>query len=203
MATGSESKALRDRAGFLYTMHGSERISLRELRSLSLLHALVLTPNVPMHGSGSRSQMSCLDVLESFDWLLGGYQHPPVPEQKKTLTIQYHGGSRMVTIGGLTYDTRQGNVFIIVLNANWKPTVRQVATVLESMVDLTGVLAALKAAIPDDEEINRIELYPTTVSQSPNKAVKLSVRPVTRVANGATRAPARPAAYGRRWTAVE
>src|SRR5439155_21074947 len=35
-----------------------------------------------------------------------------------------------------------------------------------------------------------------------NKAVKLSVRSVTRVANGATRTPARPAAYGRRWTAT-
>ena len=33
-----------------------------------------------------------------------------------------------------------------------------------------------------------------------NKAVKLSVRPVTRVAKSATRAPARPAAYGRRST---
>lgn len=143
--------------GIFFVLNGSERVSRNELRDRCLLHGIVLIPSVDIRGMGTTHRGDCLRETESFTWQLGHWQKGPFNLGSRTLQLEYDGATRQVTIEGVHFDTRRGNYLFIVLDAAWKPHVRQIAIVREQVEGFQSAFAAVRAG--GDPAIQDLRLY--------------------------------------------
>jgi hypothetical protein len=138
---GSSVHTLRDGKSLLYTIYGWERISSRELRAVSVLHALVLvppgTPPVTWQGSYGDGR----DEAETtFEWMLG----EPSPTTRK-LTLRYDDQRNELSVAGRVLPAKAGNLFVITLDEHWRPVVRQLPARVTECKDAPSMLALFKA----------------------------------------------------------
>ena len=147
IVSGDSMEALAKGGGLFFVIRGAERVSRTDLKDMTVLRGLVLTPAVGAEGSGVRFERDCLLARETFAWRAG-----QPPEQK--LTIYFNGRTREAMVGAQSFDTRKGNILIIKLDATWKP----VATQLASSGDEPRSLADLRRVFPNVPEIQTARL---------------------------------------------
>jgi hypothetical protein len=74
-----------------------------------------------------------------------------------SVTIVYHVLTHRVSVGRETYWLAKGNMFVVRLDDEWRPHVMQVGEVLDKPVEIFELREAFKRALPDDEEVKRLQ----------------------------------------------
>jgi len=156
---GGGMEALSGERGIFLLLNGAERITRNHLRERTLLHAVVLIPNVPTRGAGTAHEGNCLRATETFTWKLGHWRDGPFNLGDRKLVIEYDGDSRQAVIGGQTFDTQRGNYFLITLDEHWLPHTRQIPIVREDAENFQAAFAALRPALTGFPQFEGLRLY--------------------------------------------
>jgi hypothetical protein len=110
-----------------------------------LLHVLVLQPSDSRFGTnGGNFTMTYTQASERIMWDLGA--------TRRSLTFTFHGLTEAFEIEGESWSTAKGNMFVVSLDEDWRPSVQPLA-LKSNGTDRRQVLAEFQKALPGDLEI--------------------------------------------------
>ncbi len=160
LASGSQIHAFKDVRGQLFSANGYRRISRAKLEEISLYHAIIFYPKAPVIGGGGESKNEGPISKEILSWII--QKNPPNDyknKEEKTLELKFHELEKNLTVGSETFALSNGNIFIILLNENWLPTVTQIPASFHKRAEDKGVLEFIKSVLKEDNAIQELELY--------------------------------------------
>lgn len=161
IVSGCGSGRLSDKTpGELLTVHGYRRVSDAELSEISVYHILIFVPAAPVIGgksSCSQSNSPVASVTET--WIIQNNPSDYENTYEKSLEIKSHGLDKTISIGSETFMLSKGNLFIVRMEWNWKPTAVQVPRQLNKRAKAQEVLDFLKTVLQEDSSIQELELY--------------------------------------------
>jgi hypothetical protein len=160
MASDSQMSIFKDAPGQLLSVNGFRRISAAKLEEVSIYHAIIFHPTVPMSGSGGSTSNDGPLSIEKVTWRI--QKNPPHDYKdttQKMLEIRYDALERVVIVGSQRFLLSEGNMFIIRLNEDWLPEVEQVAATFDKRADDEEVLKFFKHVLREDERIQKLELH--------------------------------------------
>jgi hypothetical protein len=152
MASGDDMMVLKNAAGCVVSVNGARRISPTEMEDVALWHALVLEPNSSSNGSGSGLSWDGPVSTERLTWKLPG-------NREVSLEIRFDGLKKTLSVGDRSFANERGNLFLVRLDGDWRPTVSQLCTMITAQQPPSAILAAVKKCLPDDAAIQKLETY--------------------------------------------
>lgn len=165
VVSGSGDHSFKNTRGQLLTVRGYRRISRAEISPVSVYHALIFLPQAPLAGGGGGFSNKDAGSTEVLTWRL--QKNPPNDYrnvEEKRLELKYHPLEKTLTVGSQTFQLARGNLFIVRLNDEWLPTAEQIPAHFEEDMESQRVLDQkvldfFKSALPDEQEIQKLELY--------------------------------------------
>jgi hypothetical protein len=110
-----------------------------------LLHVLVLQPRGSKVGTnGGDFTLTSAQASERITWDLGA--------TRPSLTLTFHGRTEAFEVGGQSWSTAKGNMFVLSLDEKWRSSVQPLALKSKG-TDHRQVLAEFQKALPGDQEI--------------------------------------------------
>ena len=157
--SGDGSEALSGQHGLFYSMRGVRRVSDAVVEPASLFHAVILTPQVEIRGSGTGIDLHCLKATSTHTWTPGHWQTGPFNLPDRSLVMNYDGALEAVAIGTATYNLTQGNYFLVRLDSSWQATSIQLPVVYRAAASLREAFDHVRAALPNDTTLQSLQLH--------------------------------------------
>jgi hypothetical protein len=150
---GSRTESYTDKPIRILSAEGQRWLTGDRLEDASVYHALVILPSVPVSNSRSSSGNDGYSQRLVEKWLMPG-------NEEKGIEINYDAMRQTITVDARTYSLRNGNLFVIRFDENWKPNVRQLSQIINERsndVEESKILIdAFKSALPEDEMIQQL-----------------------------------------------
>ncbi|MEW6131386.1 MAG: hypothetical protein AB1757_30435 [Acidobacteriota bacterium] len=155
----SRMHSLKGANGLLLTI-GGRRASESKFVDVSIYHVLIFYPEASLTGSGGGGGWSDEPLSTNvIIWSL--HKEPAVNDQnmsEKRLELKYNAIDKTLSVGSREFSLNQGNLFIIQMNDDWAPIVRQGDTFIDEQMDDQKVLDYFKSVFPQDGVIQYLKL---------------------------------------------
>lgn len=150
---GSRTESYTDKPIRILSAEGQRWLAGDRLEDASAYHALVILPSVPISNLGGSSGNDGYHHRLVEKWLMRG-------NEEKTIEINYDAMWQTITVDSRTYSLRNGNLFVIRFDENWKPGVTQLRRIINErsikVEEMKILMDAFKTALPEDEMIQQL-----------------------------------------------
>ena len=145
-----------DHHNLLLSVGGERWVSSDRQEKATAYHALVIPPDVELREDGSTGGSDGVSHTDTLKWLRLMRQGDSYQAEAKSLTIVYHALSQKISVGSDTYRLAKGNIFVVRLDEEWRPTVTQFEATLDKASESDKVVEFLKRALPEDEAVKKL-----------------------------------------------
>ncbi len=153
ITSGVRQRTLSDMPGMIVTEKAHLRVSNAELKDVAAYHALVLVKDFSVTPMGNESSRKGANTVTTLTWT----SMEPASKIRRSIQINFVGRSNKITLVDQTFSAIDGNMFLVLIDSEWKISAVQLDGRLEDIVDPQTVLSKFKE-IADLPEVQNLTL---------------------------------------------
>lgn len=153
---GSSTHSYAEHHNLLLSVDGERWVSSDRREKATAYHALVILPEGELREDSNTSTSDGVTHTDTLKWLRLRAQGDSYQAEAKSLTIVYHALTQKISVGSDTYRLSKGNIFVVRLDEEWRPTVTQFEATLDKADESDEVVEFFKRALPEDEAVKKL-----------------------------------------------